>query len=499
MSQAETRSVLHLPRIVVTSTCGGGGKTLLSLGLARALRNKNWQVLPFKKGPDYIDAAWLSMASGNLSTNLDPYFLDGAGLRAQMQHAVSKLLPQGVTAATIAIIEGNRGLFDGLDLEGSCSTAALSRQIQAPVLLTLNVTKMTRTVAALLQGLAGFEPVDFAGVVLNCTGSPRHAAYLRSSIEHYTDFTVLGELPRLTHNPLPERHMGLASFRGDKLSETAEEALETLAAYVNDHVDVQAIVERAAQAQDLHCGPLWSEPALDSKNGPCIGYVRDECLWFYYHENLEALERAGARLVKLSLFDSSWPLPGKNGTGSTDSEDSLDAIYLGGGFPEDCLDRLAGNGRLADLAALAAQGFPIYAECGGLMVLSRSLRKNGVVTPMAGVLPLDIEIGPRPVGLGYVMGEVVQDNPYYPRGTSFPGHEFHYSRACGEKTAAPVLALSRGRGLGDGMDALVINNTWASYTHIFAPAQPAWAPALCRLAAQWRANKAQERRKDSVS
>lgn len=478
MSHAETSSVLHLPRIVITSTCGGGGKTLLSLGLARALRNRGWQVLPFKKGPDYIDAAWLSMASGHQSTNLDPYFLDGAGLRAQMQHAAHKLLDHGLTRQTIAVIEGNRGLFDGLDVEGSCSTAALSRQVQAPVLLTLNVTKMTRTVAALLQGLAGFEPVDFAGVVLNCTGSVRHAAYLRSSIEHYTDFTVLGELPRLASNPLPERHMGLASLRGDALSETAEEALETLAAYVSDHVDVQAVVARAARAADLHCTPLWQSPALDNSHGPRIGYVRDECLWFYYHENLEALERAGARLVRLSLFDDAWPLQG---------EDALDGIYLGGGFPEDCLDRLAGNGRLADLAALAAQGFPIYAECGGLMVLSRGVRKQGVVTRMAGVLPLDIEIGPRPVGLGYVMGEIVRDNPYYPKGTVFPGHEFHYSRACGQDGEKPVLALSRGRGLGNGQDALVFRNTWASYTHIFAPAQPAWAPALCRLAAGWQA------------
>ncbi len=480
MSCNETRSRLHLPRIVITSTCGGGGKTLLSLGLARFLRNRGWSVLPFKKGPDYIDAAWLTQAAGHQSSNLDPYFLDGDGLRAQMAHAARKLLLPAQADKAMGIIEGNRGLYDGLDVQGSCSTAALARELEAPVLLTLNVTKMTRTTAALLQGLQNFEPVNFAGVVLNCTGSPRHASYLRASIEHYTDFQVLGELPRLAHNPLPERHMGIASLRGDELSDSAQEALEAMAAYVGAHVDVRAVVRSACAAKDLDCGPLWKSPAIRTEDGPVIGYVRDRCLWFYYHENLEALERAGARLVRLSLFDSSWPLEGR---------DSLDAIYLGGGFPEDSLNRLENNPRLKDLASLSARGFPIYAECGGLMILARSVRRKGQAVGMANVLPLDIEIGPRPCGLGYVQGEIVDDNPFYAKGTVLLGHEFHYSRALSCPDKLTHLAISRGTGLGNSRDGLVVHNTWASYTHIFAPAQGAWAPTLCRLAMEWKRRK----------
>jgi len=191
------------PRLVVSGLSGGGGKTLLSLGLARALTLRGLRVKPCKKGPDYIDAAWLGLASGRTPTNLDPFFLTDARLRA--------LFCTSFGDADLAIIEGNRGLYDGRDVQGSCSTATLARALGAPVLLTLTVTKMTRTAAAVIAGLAHFEPVNLAGVVLNRVASSRHAALIRQSIETYTGIPVLGEIPRLAENPIPERHMGLVS------------------------------------------------------------------------------------------------------------------------------------------------------------------------------------------------------------------------------------------------------------------------------------------------
>ncbi len=469
---------LVLPRLVVSSISGGGGKTLLSLGLARALAQNGHAVLPFKKGPDYIDAAWLAAAAGRPATNLDPFFLNGDRLRAQMGHAACTLLADSERPRALAVIEGNRGLFDGLDLDGSCSTSALARELRVPVVLTINVTKMTRTVAALLQGLEHFEQgVHFAGVVLNRTGSARHASYVRQSIERYTDFTVLGELPRLKTNLLPERHMGLASLRGDELADSARSALEELASFIRDHVDLERIVRAAKAAPALSCGPFWQPPKRSPEYRPCIGYVRDACLWFYYRENLEALERAGGRLVRLSLSDPAWPWEGENG---------LDALYLGGGFPEDFLDLLDDNPRLQEIAHFSAQGFPVYAECGGLMLLSRSVRRAQRCTRMAGVLPLDIEFCPRPQGLGYVRGTIAHPNPFYAQGTTLIGHEFHYSRVLNASVGeAAVLKLERGMGLGEGRDGLVAGNTWGSYTHIFAPAAPGWAEGLCRLATEW--------------
>ena len=195
------------PRLVVSGLSGGGGKTLVSLGLARALTLRGLRVKPCKKGPDYIDAAWLSLASGRTPTNLDPYFLSDDRLRA--------LFRASFDDADLAIIEGNRGLYDGRDLEGSCSTATLARALDAPVLLTLTVTKMTRTAAAVVAGLANFEPVKLAGVILNRVASSRHADLIRRSIETYTGIPVLGEIPRLAENPIPERHMGLVSMHDE--------------------------------------------------------------------------------------------------------------------------------------------------------------------------------------------------------------------------------------------------------------------------------------------
>ena len=235
------------PRLVVSGLSGGGGKTLVSLGLTRALTLRGLRVKPCKKGPDYIDAAWLGLASGLAPTNLDPYFLSDARLRA--------LFCDTFRDADLAVIEGNRGLYDGRDLEGSCSTATLARALDAPIILTLSVTKMTRTAAALVAGLAAFEPVRLAGVVLNRVASVRHAALIRRSIETYTGIPVLGEIPRLPDNPIPERHMGLVSMHDESPDAPGRDmllkALDDLAALVESHLDVDAALGLARSAPEL--------------------------------------------------------------------------------------------------------------------------------------------------------------------------------------------------------------------------------------------------------
>lgn len=497
---------VSLPRLCVTSLSGGGGKTLLSLGLARALADMGLTVKPFKKGPDYIDAAWLALAAGRPATNLDPFFLPPARLRALFAHAMAG------TGAGLGLLEGNRGLFDGLDVAGSCSTAELARVLSCPVLLSVDCTKMTRTAAALVQGLVNFEPgLVFGGVVLNQVGSVRHESLLRRALEEYTDLPVLGALPRLQSNPLPERHMGIASH-GDGLAADAQAVLDRLALLAREHVDLEAVLAVARTALLLHVeGPFWPEAAGEAEaeeavtlvepaksaqpiqaHGlsalsrsdraaarPRIGYVRDAALWFYYEENLEALVRAGAELVRLSLLDSvTWP--------------ELDGLYLGGGFPEDVAPELSGSPHLSLLARRAGEGMPMYAECGGFMLLSRGIERQGRLWPMCGVFPVTARFCRKPQGLGYVRGTVVRENPYFPQGLELRGHEFHYSRCQWPKgapastadTAADseaawvpehVLALERGQGMGNGCDALIRGRIWASYTHIFAPATPCWA------------------------
>ncbi|MDR2055471.1 MAG: cobyrinate a,c-diamide synthase [Desulfovibrio sp.] len=474
---------MRLPRLCVSAISGGGGKTLLSLGLARALKRMGIAVKPFKKGPDYIDAAWLSLAAGEQATNLDPWFLPQDRLRALFAHAMSRSQGQ------VGLIEGSRGIFDGLDAAGSCSTAELARWLACPVLVILNCTKMTRTAAALVQGICRFEPgLAVRGLVLNQTGSPRHETALRRALEAYTDVPVLGALPRLTENPLPERHMGLASF-GEILSERAETVLDGLADFVGAHVNVEAALAAARAAPDLpEEKPFWGadpepprragQPKRGAAKAPRIGYVRDAALWFYYRENLESLSRAGAKLLRLSFFDSRpWP--------------EVDGLYLGGGFPEDMTAQLRASPHLARLRDMAIQGMPVYAECGGFMLLARGIERDGQLWEMSGVFPVIASCCAKPQGLGYVSARVARRNPWLAEGTRLRGHEFHYSRCewCGEPPAA-VLRLERGTGMGmiagKACDGLIFNNVFALYTHIFAPAVPSWAHAFTRMALHWR-------------
>ena len=475
------RTAQSLPRLAVSSLSGGGGKTLLSLGLAGALTEQGFEVVPFKKGPDYIDAAWLAAAAGRPASNLDPFFLAPDRLRSLFVHQVARTASPAALAEgrCLALVEGNRGLYDGMDLEGSCSTASLARDLEAPVLLSLNATKMTRTAAALIQGIMGFEKgLRFAGVVLNQVGRARHASYLRACIEQYTDMPVLGELPRLAENPLPERQMGIASLLGDRLSETCESALAILKAHVREHVDLDRILEASRTAGSLeNVAPFWEgEPAAPA-DPPVIAVVRDASLWFYYRENFEALERAGAKLAFVSLLDGdAWDFAG------------IDAVYLGGGFPEDYLDALSQSPRLKELACEARRGLPVYAECGGFMILSRAIAREGRSWPMAGLLPVDIDVFPRPRGLGYVEAVVAKENPYHPLGLRLRGHEFHYSTAR-NAGCEPALVLEKGTGMGQGRDAVAAGRVWGSYTHIFAPAVPTWAGRFVEAARDWQSRR----------
>lgn len=373
----------------------------------------------------------------------------------------------------LALVEGNRGLFDGKDAEGSCSSAELARLLHIPVVLVLDCTKMTRTAAAVVAGVAGFEPgLRLAGVVLNRTAGERHRSILRQAIERYTDVPVLGALPKISPDPIPERHMGLISnreFSGQ------EEVLDSLARVVRDNLDLPRVLDaaRSAPPAPRSVPPLWPDPARSGRAH--IGFVRDAALWFYYPENLEALERAGAALHEISLLTPEpWP--------------EMHGLYLGGGFPETQAEALAQGPGLLRLRELHAQGLPIYAECGGFMVLCRSLKAGDITYPMAGVLPVDTVLCERPQGLGYVEAEVVRDTPFHPRGALLLGHEFHYSRCLAPEDAdLPfALAIRRGQGMTPLNDGLTLGNTFAAYTHIHALAAPWWAEGFVAAAEAWR-------------
>lgn len=457
-----------IPRFILAGLSGGTGKTIVSLALARALNGLGKKVAPFKKGPDYIDAKWLGLAAGRACANLDPYFHTDEVIRSLFWHKF-----QG---CDIAVVEGNRGLFDGKDRFGSCSTAELARRLDAPVILTIDCTKMTRTVAPIVQGCATFEPgLNLAGVILNRTAGERHRSVLKGAIENHTDVPVLGMLPKIAQNPIPERHMGLMSDQEYDEQGYADEykALDSLADMANEWLDVARIISIAEGASEFGIVPA---PLFHGDKQPTkarIGYVHDAALWFYYPENLEALEHAGAELVKLSLLsDEPWP--------------ELDGLYLGGGFPEVFAEKISQNtGSLQSIKSMADAGKPIYAECGGFMVLCDSLEYEGVTHAMAGVFPVGTNFCKRPQGLGYTEAVAQRDTVFYPKGTTVLGHEFHYSVCLNRDNHELEFAMKmeRGKGVLGDRDGLLYQNTMAGYNHIHALAVPGWAERFVAAAA----------------
>jgi cobyrinic acid a,c-diamide synthase len=460
------------PGIAVGGMRGGSGKTVLSLGLIRALARRGLAVAPFKKGPDYIDPSWLSAAAGAPCYNLDLYLLD----RDENRRSYRDANP----GADWAVVEGNRGLFDGLDAEGSASFAELVKLLDVPLLLVADCSKSSRTIAALVRGCETFDPgLAPAGIVLNQVAGERHGRTVSDAIARYCATPVLGALPRMADLMLDERHLGIVPAAEH---EGPDAVIDRLADAVEKHVDVDAIMKIAEtwKSRPLPASPgnpggakqEVSTPSSDRKSRKRsagrrpeghvrrrVGVVRDAAFHFYYAENLDALERLGAEIVFInSLADPAPP--------------AIDALYIGGGFPEHFAASLSGNAPFRGaLKQLIRDGLPVYAECGGLIYLSESITVGGVKHPMAGIFPLEFEIADRPVGHGYTLFEADGENPFYRIGTTARGHEFRYARIVNPRATAglrTVLAMRRGTGVGGGRDGLLVNNCLAVFSHTHA-------------------------------
>ncbi len=453
-----------MPRLLIAGLSGGSGKTIVSMGVLLLLRRAGIEVQAFKKGPDYIDPAWLGWAAARPARNLDTFLMGAARVRASF---LRNGTPEGIN-----LIEGNRGLFDGFDAAGTHSSAVLAELLSAPVVLVVDATKMTRTAAALVLGCQKLDPrLSLRGVVLNNVNGRRHEQVLRAAIESACSIPVVGALPRAAGNPLPERHLGLVPPQEHQGVGQAEQELLRL---VENRLDLDALLSIARSAPPLEM-LAQERPALPDGHGLRIGYLRDSAFSFYYPENLEELERAGAQLVPISALQAG-ALP-----------EGLHALYIGGGFPETSAQELSGNtGFLESLRQACAGGLPVYAECGGLMLLARSLTWKGTRYPMANVFRLDVEVFDAPQGHGYSELRVDIANPFFPQGTVLRGHEFHYSRIVEvEEAAGTACAVLRGVGCLPGRDCLLTQNVMAGYTHLHAEATPEWAQGMVAAAREF--------------
>ena len=442
---------------------GESGKTIAALGLILAARKHGLPVRGFKKGPDYIDSAWLTWACGHPARNLDTHLMGFAvAVSSFAQHA---------TPVGINVIEGNRGLFDGLDAHGTHSTAELAKALDAPVVLVIDATKVTRTAAAYVLGCQQLDPdLRICGVILNRIGGERHHRVVRESIENTCGIPVVGVFPRVRGDTLvPQRHLGLITPREYLPGTALDDELQRLAA----GLDLERLLAFATSVAPLQaaCPRAFNLPDV---SGIKIGYLSDSAFTFYYPENLEALEAAGAQLVPVSAL---------SGTRVPD----LHALYIGGGFPETHGEALADNRPfLASLRKAAAAGLPVYAECGGLMLLSRAIRWNDRVFPMAGVLPFEVEVFEAPQGHGYTHLSVDYPNAFFAPGTTLRGHEFHYSRIlAGDNIPATACAVERGTGCFSRRDGVVAGNVFATYTHLHALATPQWVSGMLTAARQF--------------
>jgi cobyrinic acid a,c-diamide synthase len=428
------------------------GKTTLSIGLCRELHRRGLPVRAFKKGPDYIDPLWLARATGRTCFNLDFHTMSRDEIRGLFAR---ELGPQG-----LGVIEGNMGLFDDTDIAGATSNAELAKLLGAPVVLVIDCRGLARGIAPLLLGYQAFDrELRIAGVVLNKVGGQRHAATLRRAVEHYTDLPVIGSLDRAADVEITERHLGLIPANEAGQVEARIEAIRRLVA---DQVDVDLILELAATAGEPDRGGVLASsatPRADCRyTGLRVGIARDEVFGFYYPDDLRAFERAGVALVDFSpLRDTDLP--------------AVDALFIGGGFPECRMEDLQANRTMREaVAGFIAAGRPVYAECGGLMYLCRRLRWGDRVSAMCGVLQADVEMHPRPQGRGYVRLRETEAFPWPSLGepgAEIRAHEFHYSAI---DTPSPdwryAYEVVRGTGIDGRHDGIVHQRLLASYSHL---------------------------------
>ncbi len=459
-----------MPHLYISAAHKSSGKTTVTLGLCRALRNRGLGVQVFKKGPDYIDPIWHGLASGRPSYNLDFHLMEDA--------EILPLFARHAAAASVSLIEGNKGLYDGMDLEGGNSNAALAKRLKAPVVLVLDSVGMTRGVAPLILGYQAFDrDVHIAGVILNKVGGPRHEEKLRAVIERYTDVPVLGAVRLSDELAIVERHLGL--IPGNE-ADAAENRIEAIAGHVASQVDLDALMAIAGRAGPLPPPAAPRGPAAPPAAGPRLAFALDRAFGFYYQEDLDTLRELGADLIPLDTLEAPC-LP------------DCDGLLLGGGFPEMFIEPLAANASLrADILRAIESGLPTYAECGGLMYLSRSLRWGDRRGDMVGVLPGDVIMGSRPVGRGYATLQET-GRGFGPAGAGpIPAHEFHYSRLenlpAGVEYAYRVL---RGHGIDGSRDGIVHKNLLAAYCHRRGSGRAGWiAPFLAKVGAYAENRKA---------
>ena len=445
----------QVPCILIAGTQSGVGKSTISLALVAALRRRGLKVQTFKVGPDYLDPGHLTRVSDRPCYNLDSWICDPGYLR--------QLFADATADCDFALVEGVMGLFDGSSASSlSGSSAEVAALLDIPVLLVVNSHGMARSLAALVQGYNGFDPaVRLAGVLANRCGSTRHAELLREALETSGQPTLLGTIPRDAFPQLQSRHLGLVSAVEQILS---EQMIDQLADVAEQHIEIDLLLKQ--QGREAHDSrETRSVSTADSGTGVRLGVAWDEAFQFYYPDLFPALEVRGCHLQFFSpLHDDQLP-------------DDLDGIYFGGGYPEVYAQALSANSSMLRAVQVFCQsGRPVYAECGGLIYLSRGLENDGELVPLVGHLPVATRMLDKRKALGYVTATLTSDSLFGCSGSAFRGHEFHYSELTSDPVGRDgwmaVYQLKQNRTGEVFAEGYQKGSVLASYAHLHLASQP---------------------------
>jgi cobyrinic acid a,c-diamide synthase len=445
-------------RLVLAGTGSAVGKTTISTGIMQALSQER-KVQPFKVGPDYIDPTYHTLATGNTSRNLDSFFMSSGQIREAFERGLK------LSESEIGIIEGVRGLYEGISpIEDVGNTASIAKALNAPVVLILNARSIVKSAAAIVIGFKTLDPtINIEGVILNQVKNHKHLLKAKEAVEKLSETPVIGGIPRDDAIHVEQRHLGLVPAVE---RENTLRIIQNWGRIMEENIDLDTLLSIMKAAKKLPKGreSLWKKEKSQKVK---LGVAKDEVFTFYYQDNLEALEANHAELVYFSpLNDEHVP--------------DVDAVYIGGGYPEIFAKELEANQIMRkSLKKFHKDGLPIYAECGGLMYLTKSINRH----EMCNVFPYHSYMTKKPQALSYVIACAKIDNIIVKKGEEFKGHEFHYSKLALEGTK-PKFAFNiiRGRGITGSMDGLMLDNTLASYVHTHVAACPNFASGLVNSA-----------------
>jgi Ni-sirohydrochlorin a,c-diamide synthase len=471
---------LSVPRILIAADRSSAGKTTIATGLMSVLSKEGHVVQPFKVGLDYIDPSYHSAVTGRFSRNLDGFLMN--------QHTITEVFYHAMRGADIGVIEGVRGLYEGLEsISDIGSTAQIAKMLNCPVILVIDARSITRSTAALVKGYRSFDRrIDIRGVILNKIGSPTHAAKAKKAIEHYTGIEVIGQIPRNESMRLTMRHLGLVpASEGLKRDATFREQLDNIEGVIQS-IDVDKVLQIAKSAGKLpRVRPKAFVPSSKGRVAQNkrvrIGVACDEAFNFYYRDLFDLFSLNNTKTISFSpLHDEEIP--------------DVDGIFIGGGYPELFADELERNRSMRDsIASHSQEDLPVFAECGGLMYLTESLTYGGRTSKMVGVIPANANMVNKRV-IGYVEGTTVRNNIIGRTGTKFRGHEFHYSELNDLNKPKFAFKLQKGAGIADGCDGVQVGQTLASYTHFHPLSYTGLATHFARSCAKFKDQTAHSKR-----